>query len=149
MGNQDISKFNDHLRERTIQMAATLYWLLKDKKVSWIIRPGVNQIIRSSSSVAANFRAATRARSDAEFYAEFHAKICIVVEECDETLFWLDYLIRIKVFDVAKTKEIYSEVEQLVRLFNAIKSKMKIKIGGKINVHLPKNVFSKSKPRCY
>jgi len=48
----------------------------------------VNQIIRSSSSVAANFRAATRARSDAAFYA----KICIVVEECDETLFWLDYL---------------------------------------------------------
>ena len=127
MKNQDKSKFNDHLRERTIQMAAILFWLLKDKKVSWIIRPGVNQIIRSSSSVAANFRAATRARSDAEFYA----KICIVVEECDETLFWLDYLIRINLLDVAKTKEIYSEVEQLVRLFNAIKSKMKIKIGGK------------------
>ena len=107
-------------------MAAILYWLLKDKKVSWIIRPGVNQIIRSSSSVAANFRAATRARSEAEFYA----KICIVVEECDETLFWLDYLIRINLLDVAKTKEIYSEVEQLVRLFNAIKSKMRIKIGG-------------------
>jgi len=99
---------------------------LKDKKVSWIIRPGVNQIIRSSSSVAANFRAATHARSDAEFYA----KKCIVVEECDETLFWLDYLIRIKLLDVAKTKEFYSEVEQLVRLFNAIKSKMKIKVKG-------------------
>ena len=123
---KDKVKFNDHLRERTIQMAATLYWLLKDKKVSWIIRPGVNQIIRSSTSVAANFRAATRARSDAEFYA----KICIVVEECDETLFWLDYLIRIKLLDVAKTKEFYSEVEQLVRLFNAIKSKMKIKVKG-------------------
>ena len=74
MENQDKSKFNDHVRERTIQMAATLYWLLKDRKVSWIIRPGVNQIIRSSSSVAANFRAATRARSDAAFYA----RICIV-----------------------------------------------------------------------
>jgi four helix bundle protein len=127
MENQDKSKFNDHLRERTILMAATLYWLLKDIKVSWIIRPAVNQIIRSSSSVAANFRAATRARSDAEFYA----KICIVLEECDETLFWLDYLIRINLVDVAKTKEIYPEVEQLVRLFNAIRSKMKIKIGGK------------------
>ena len=127
MENQDRSKFNDNLRERTIQMAAKLYWLLKDRKVSWIIRPGMNQIIRSSSSVAANFRAATRARSDAEFYA----KICIVVEECDETLFWLDYLIHINWLDVDKTKEIYSEVEQLVRLFNAIKSKMKIKIGGK------------------
>ena len=127
MENQNKSTFNGHLRERTIQMAATLYWLLKDRKVSWIIRPGVNQIIRSSSSVAANFRSATRARSDAEFYA----KICIVVEECDETLFWLDYLIRINLPDVDKTKEIYSEVEQLVRLFNAIKTKMKIKIGGK------------------
>ena len=125
MENQDKSKFNDHLRERTIQMAAKLYWLLKDRKVSWIIRPGVNQIIRSSSSVAANFRAATRACSDAEFYA----KICIVVEESDETLFWLEYLIRINLLDADQTKEIYSEVEQLVRLFNAIKSKMKIKIG--------------------
>ena len=126
--NQDKLKFNDQLRERTIQMAANLYYsLLKDRKVTWIICPGVNQMIRSSSSVAANFRAATRARSDAEFYA----KICIVVEECDETLFWLEYLMRINFFDVDKTKEIYSEVEQLVRLFNAIKSKMKIKIGGK------------------
>ncbi len=77
--------------------------------------------------MAANFRAATRARSDAAFYA----KIFIVVEECDETLFWLDYLIRINLLDADKTKEIYSEVEQLVRLFHAIKSKMKIKIGGK------------------
>jgi four helix bundle protein len=125
MENQEKSKFNDHMRERTIQMAAALYWQLKDRKVPWIIRPGVNQIIRSSSSVAANFRAATRARSDAEFYA----KICIVAEECDETLFWLDYLIRVNLPDADKTKEIYSEVEQLVRLFNAIKSKMKI--GGK------------------
>ena len=123
--NQDKSKFNDQLRERTIQIAANLYWLLKDRKVNWIIRPGVNQMIRSSSSVAANFRAATRERADAEFYA----RICIVVEEGDETLFWLEYLMRINFFDVEKTKEIYSEVEQLVRLFNAIKSKMKIKIG--------------------
>ncbi|MCX6280009.1 MAG: hypothetical protein NT004_18240 [Bacteroidetes bacterium] len=83
MENQDKSKFNDQLRERTIQMAAKLYWLLKDRKVSWIIRPGVTQIIRSSSSGAANFRAATRVRSDAEYFA----KICIVVEERIETLF--------------------------------------------------------------
>jgi len=50
----------------------------------------------------------------------------------DATLFWLDYLIRINLFDAVKTKKIYSEVEQLVRLFNAIKSTMKIQnIGGK------------------
>jgi four helix bundle protein len=69
----------------------------------------------------------TCARSDAEFYA----RICIVAEECEETLLWLEYLIRINLLDVDKTKEIYSGVEQLVRLFNAIKSKIKIKIAVK------------------
>jgi hypothetical protein len=46
-----------------------------------------------------------------------------------ETLFWLEYLIRVNFLDVANTKEIFSEVEQQVKLFNAIKTKMKIKIG--------------------
>ena len=46
------------------------------------------QIIRSATSVAANYRASLRARSQREFYA----KLCIVVEECDETEFWLSFL---------------------------------------------------------
>jgi four helix bundle protein len=39
-------------------------------------------------SVAENFRATTRARSSKEYFS----KLCIVVEECDETLFWLELL---------------------------------------------------------
>jgi four helix bundle protein len=46
------------------------------------------QILKSSTSAAANYRAACRARSKKEFYA----KLCIVVEETDETLFWLEIL---------------------------------------------------------
>jgi four helix bundle protein len=46
------------------------------------------QLLRSSTSVASNYRAACRSRSRQEFYA----KICIVVEESDETLFWLELL---------------------------------------------------------
>ncbi|MGV3540483.1 MAG: four helix bundle protein [Rufibacter sp.] len=46
------------------------------------------QLLRSATSVAANYRAACRARSS----AEFHAKLCICVEEADETLFWLELL---------------------------------------------------------
>jgi len=56
-----------------------------------ITSPIVKQVIRSSSSVASNYRVATRSRSDAEFYP----KICIVLEEIDETQFWLDYLARV------------------------------------------------------
>jgi len=46
------------------------------------------QLLRAATSVAANYRAACRARSSAEFYA----KISIVIEEADETLFWLELL---------------------------------------------------------
>ena len=46
------------------------------------------QLIRSSTSSAANYRAACRARSKAEFFA----KMSIVVEEADETVFWLELL---------------------------------------------------------
>jgi four helix bundle protein len=46
------------------------------------------QLLRSATSVAANFRAACRGRSTAEWYA----KLCICVEEADETLFWLELL---------------------------------------------------------
>ena len=45
-----------------------------------------NQIIRSGTSIAANYRAACRARSSAEFIS----KLAIVEEESDETLFWLE-----------------------------------------------------------
>lgn len=47
-----------------------------------------NQLIRSSTSIASNYRAACRARSANEFYA----KLCIVVEEADESVFWLELL---------------------------------------------------------
>ena len=84
----------------------------------------MNQIIRSSSSVAANYRAATRSRSDPEFYA----KICIVVEEVDETQFWLDYLVQIGVLGPDDIADVLSEVGELVRLFSSIKSSMKTKL---------------------
>jgi four helix bundle protein len=47
-----------------------------------------NQILRSATSMAANYRAVGRARSKAEFIA----KLGIVVEEADETVFWLEML---------------------------------------------------------
>jgi four helix bundle protein len=47
-----------------------------------------NQILRSSTSMAANYRAVGRARSKAEFIA----KIGVVLEEADETVFWLEML---------------------------------------------------------
>ena len=109
-------------------MAMNVRNLLKNGKYLSIDRTFVNQLIRSSSSVAANYRSATRGRSNAEFYS----KICIVLEETDETLFWIDYLMKLEVLNDKEGSKIRNEVEELVRLFSSIRKKMKEKIGGEI-----------------
>ena len=124
MNNPEKNQFNEQLRERTVNMASAVRNLLKSTSVDPIDRPIVNQLIRSSSSVAANYRSVTRGRSDAEFYS----KICIVAEESDETLFWVDYLVRINVLTDSQTRMIRDELDQFVRLFATIKRKMKEKI---------------------
>jgi four helix bundle protein len=119
--------FNDQLRNRTLKMAANVRNMLVTVKISFIDRPHILQLARSASSVAANYRSATRGRSDAEFYS----KICIVVEEADETLFWLEYFMEINLIRKDENLGLLEEVSQLVRLFATIKRKMKEKIDGK------------------
>jgi len=54
------------------------------------------QLLRSSSSVGANYRAACRARSK----AEFHSKLSTVVEESDESVFWLEILVEAEIVNL-------------------------------------------------
>jgi len=125
MENTDNKQFNEQMRERSLNMAVGVHQLFKFKKVPFINHSLVQQLIRSSSSVAANYRSAARGRSDAEFYS----KICIVVEECDETQFWIEFLIRINLLTIEETNELRDEIEQLVKIFTSIKRKMKDKLG--------------------
>jgi four helix bundle protein len=73
------------------------------------------QLIRSATSVAANYRSACRSRSK----AEFASKIGIVEEEADETLFWLEMLIGCKKSTSEAVKPMMDEAEQLLRIFAA------------------------------
>ena len=78
----------EEFRNRTKLLALNIirfYQTLEKDGVSQVLG---KQLLRSSTSVAANFRAATRARSTKEFYA----KLCITVEESDESLFWLEMI---------------------------------------------------------
>jgi four helix bundle protein len=80
--------FNDLFRERTKTLALAvvkLFEILRKSEDSRIIG---RQLLRSATSIAANYRAACRARSSAEYYS----KLCIVIEECDETLFWFELI---------------------------------------------------------
>src|SRR5216684_3641317 len=64
-----------------------------------------NQIMRSATSVAANYRAACRARSRAEFIA----KIGVVEEEADETAFWLELIIDANLLPTDRVKPLLDE----------------------------------------
>jgi four helix bundle protein len=73
------------------------------------------QLIRSATSVAANYRAACRARSK----ADFANKMGVIEEEADETLFWLEMLIECKKAKSEDLKPIMDEAEQLLRIVAA------------------------------
>jgi four helix bundle protein len=123
MQNQEIINFNQELRERTYNLSVNIYRLLSDKKIPLIARSIISQLIRCSSSVAANYRSATRARSDAEFLA----KICIVLEECDETEHWLEFLLSIQILSPNETQIVRDEVNQLLRIFSTARKKLLMK----------------------
>ncbi len=82
------SKFRNRTKTFAIFVIKFSRLLPKSREVNIIC----NQLIRSSTSIASNYRAACRARSAKEFYA----KLCIVVEEADESVFWLELLSELK-----------------------------------------------------
>lgn len=73
------------------------------------------QFLRSGTSVAANYRAACRARSAADFIS----KISVVTEEADETLFWLELAIEGKLVRSENLEPLVVECEELLRIFSA------------------------------
>lgn len=73
------------------------------------------QLIRSGTSVAANYRAACRARSR----AEFAAKIGLVVEEADETVFWLELLLDAEIVPENSVDGLLTKANELLAIFAA------------------------------
>jgi four helix bundle protein len=81
------------------------------------------QVLRSGTSIAANYRAACGARSR----AEFTSKIGIVVEEADETMFWLEMMSESGIVAEKKVGELKAEAKELTALFTATHHTMKAK----------------------
>lgn len=91
------------LKDRTKKLAVGVIGFcdtLKTCKASGVI---TYQLVKSATSVGANYRASCRGRSKAEFFS----KICIVVEEADETEYWLE---------VIKDSNLSNDLEWLGRL---------------------------------
>lgn len=81
------------------------------------------QLIRSAGSVGANYRAACRAKSDADFIY----KIEIVIEEADESMYWLEVIEELGLLKADVTSPFIKEANELVSIFVATVKTMKQK----------------------
>ncbi len=101
------------LKGRTKQFALRIMRLVDALPSSAAGRAIGNQIIRSGTSVGANYRAACRGRSKAEFIA----KLGIVVEEADECCFWLELIMDGKLLPKEKIEPLLVEANELTAIF--------------------------------
>jgi four helix bundle protein len=79
------------------------------------------QLVRSSSSSAANYRAVRRARSQNEFFA----KLSLTVEEVDESVFWLEMLVFTNILPQERLSDLIDEGSQLLKILSKARSNTK------------------------
>ena len=108
----------EQLRGRTKDLAVRIVRMLRTLPSSSESRILGNQLLRSATSVAANDRAACRARSRAEFIS----KLGVALEEADETLFWLELLIDLDLVTRERMGALMDETGQIVKILSAARS---------------------------
>lgn len=108
----DKIQFREELKLRLRKFVLDLIKLCQEIPYSKESNIITKQLLRSGSSVYANYRAANRARSKAEFFS----KISIVVEEADETEMWLDLLIHSDIHNTPETIRLHNESLEILRI---------------------------------
>lgn len=103
------------LKNRSKSFALAVIELCETLPKKYAAEVMAKQVIRSSTSTAANYRAACRGRSK----PDFANKLGIVEEECDESLFWLEMIRDAKLMPEAKLVLLLKEANELTAIFTA------------------------------
>jgi four helix bundle protein len=115
----------EEIKRRTKDLALAIIKMSEGLSDSIAGRHISSQILRSATYVAANYRAVCRARSDKEFIAKPQS----VIEEADETLFWIEMIVDQEWADKVSMSRFYDETNQLLSIFvksaKTIKSRIK------------------------
>ncbi len=101
------------LKKRTKQFALRAIKLVESLPKTRTAKVIGDQLLRSSTSVPANYRASCRARSN----AEFRAKLGIVEEETDESVFWIELLVDTKLVKLGRVEALMDEGNQLTAIW--------------------------------
>ena len=103
------------LKQRTKQFGLRVIKLVESLPGTATARTIGNQLLRSGMSVGANYRAACRGRSKADFVS----KAGISLEEADECLYWMEMLQEAGIFPAERLKDLMKEADELVAIFTA------------------------------
>lgn len=102
----------EDFRKRTFQFGIRVVHLVEALPKTDAARVIGKQLLRSATSVGANYRAAARARSRAEFIA----KMGIVEEECDEALYWIDLLLELQLIASKRCNDLRCEGNEILAM---------------------------------
>jgi four helix bundle protein len=105
----------EELRDRTKAFALRVIRLFRSLPYGTDTQVLGKQLLRCGTSVAANYRAACRARSKAEFIA----RIAIVAEEADESVLWLELLVESGIIKSEMTVALLKEAKELAAILTA------------------------------
>jgi len=106
-------EFGEKMKRRTKAFAVQIVKFYKNLPRVDEARVLGRQVLRSGTSVAENYRAVCRAKSNADFIS----KMGTVVEETDETVLWLELFEDAEVYPIAKFRELKREADELLKIF--------------------------------
>lgn len=101
---------NVNLKERTKQFAIDIIKLAEDIPKNRTAEVLVKQLLRAGTSVGANYRAACRAKSRADFIF----KMGIAEEEADESLYWLELLLDVRLAGQHQLQHLMKEASEII-----------------------------------
>ena len=109
-----MNQLAEALKARTFKFALKVILFCRTLRETWEGRELSDQLFRSGTRVGANYRATTRARSDLDFIN----KLAFVVEEADETVYWLELIKAAGIVSGPQLDALLDESTQLSRIFN-------------------------------
>ena len=102
----------DEMKKRTKDYANCVVKLCESLSKDWIAQTLGKQLLRSGTSVGANYRAVCRAKSNLDFIN----KLRIVEEECDESLFWMELLADNNLVKASRLENLMSEADEILAI---------------------------------
>lgn len=120
-----MNDIKNDLREKTTEFALRIVRLYKSLPKTAVAQVLGKQVLESGTSVGAQFRESQRAKSDADFIHKLQS----VLQEADETAFWLELLVKAEIVPAKRLEALRKETDEIIAILVTIVTKVNKRIG--------------------